>query len=164
MDSLALPKTVTYKENEGKIDDVDAIVKKLIRGQQRKKSNNKSAAPPSAAANNNSGPDLRRLAQAGVEHVEPRKYPPPSSGKIMAFRCHGCGQLCRDSIPFLYPVALDKGRDLYGHIQCLYDVPRGDNGLVTITGGLNLEPIESAFVFRSIKTGAGETSDSYISV
>ena len=171
MDSLALPKTVTFKENEGKIEDVDAIVKSLIRGQQRRKTKSASASASNSASNATAnGPDMKDLAREGVHHVEPFIYNRKDTKQT--FRCHACGLLCRDTVPLLYPISLEQGRDLIGHKECLYSyglqkrgLPR-DNGLITLVQlrGLKLEPVESAFVFRSlVNRPHGETQDSYVS-
>lgn len=161
MDSLALPKSVTFKGNDGgdkKIEDVDQTVKKLIRGQQRKKTKTPQQQPTSQAV------AATDLAKTPVDHVMPFKYPP--AGQKMTFRCHGCGLLCRETVPMLCPVSQEKGRNLFGHTACLYAASRGgDNGLVTLMlqDGTRLEPLESAFVFRSLSNaGAAETSDSYL--
>lgn len=168
MDSLALPKTVTFKENEGKIEDVDAIVKSLIRGQQRRKTKHTSSAN-SASNAATYGPEMRDLAREGVHHVERFVYKTETK---QTFRCHACGLVCRDVVPMLYPVSLEQGRDLIGHKECLYSygmqkrgLPR-DNGLITLVQmrQLKLEPIESAFVFKSlVNRPHGETQDSYVS-
>lgn len=168
MDSLALPKTVTLnKDGDGAvIPDLDKRVKELIRGQQKKKARGTKTVIVAS-------PDIPRLlatdTDATLEHVEPYILP-KSTGAPITFRCHACGELCIDTVPYMYPLSTTTGRDLIGHVPCLYrygltrrHVLR-DNGLVTLMLAGSLGPltrIKSAFVFRSLPSPS-QTQDSFI--
>ncbi len=181
-DHLALPRVVKSDAAKyAKEDmDVDAQIKKLIRGHQKNKHHTKTSSSSSTAAKNNAAsvpqePPLKQQCRDVTNHVLfPRMKQEWGMNYRMTFRCHGCGELCRDTCPWIYPLSrplpsVYRGRDLFGHAACLYrfnDQRRnvyGDNGLVTIMlrdTQAKFELIDSAFILKTLPVR--KTQDTFI--
>lgn len=182
MDSLAETKLVTTPGP--KIDDLEAKIKKLMRSQVvKEKERHKITAAASKRKKEEQEAEkttpLKDELAAAIDCVIPLPVRDPDFFHTRrTFRCSRCGLICRDIIPMLYPLSQDadgtyRGRDIIGHVDCLYRLPDtrrhvlGDNGLVTLMlrdmNGANFRCslIKSAFVCRSRFAAPETLQDSY---